>query len=86
MPHIPSDDKPNLNGLISELSFRIETKGELNYTISMLVDNFVKDKGEKYDTLCDGMGTFIGALLEYYRLVVAKYEDGAIERNGNAYE
>jgi len=60
--------------------------GELNFAITVLVDNFLKDKGEiRYSHLNEVIGALDCAKLELYRRVAAPYEDEKIAENGDVY-
>lgn len=60
--------------------------GELNFAITVLVDNYLRDKGGiKYSHLNEVIGAMDCAKLELYRRVAAPYEDQKIEENGDVY-
>lgn len=59
--------------------------GELNYLITMLCNNYVKDTGLSYQSINDVLGALEGAKLEFYRRVAAPYEDVKIKHNGDVY-
>ena len=60
--------------------------GELNFAITMLVDNYLKEKGGvRYAQLNEVIGAMDCAKLELYRRVAAPYEDKKIEENGDVY-
>lgn len=60
--------------------------GELNFAITVLVDNYLKDKGGiRYSQLNEVIGAMDCAKLEFYRRVAAPYEDKKIEENGDVY-
>jgi hypothetical protein len=60
--------------------------GELNFAISTLVDNYLKDKGGiRYSHLNEVVGAMDCAKLELYRRIAAPYEDKKIEENGDVY-
>ena len=60
--------------------------GELNFAISVLVDNYLKDKGGiRYAHLNEVVGAMDCAKLELYRRIAAPYEDKKIEENGDLY-
>jgi len=63
-----------------------QTVGELNYTITCVVRDYIRDKGLSYQTINDLMGALEGAKLEFYRRVASKYEDKKIEDNGDVYD
>lgn len=59
--------------------------GELNYEITTLLALYVSVKGLNYQTLNDALGALEGAKAEFYRRVVAPYEDEKIQENGDVY-
>ena len=61
------------------------TPGELNYYLTLLLKEYIKNKGLSYQTINDIVGALEGAKLEFYRRVVAPYEDKKIQENGDVY-
>lgn len=60
--------------------------GELNFAITVLVDNYLNDKGGiRYAYLNEVVGAIECAKLELYRRVAAPYEDQKIAENGDVY-
>lgn len=57
--------------------------GELNYSITLLLLNYLHDKGKSYATFNDILGALNGAGQEFYRRWVADYEDQKIAENGD---
>src|SRR6266403_4176194 len=58
--------------------------GALNYLISELVGNAFRPAGGwRYHYLHRAYGVFLAAGAEFYRRLVAPYEDKAIENNGD---
>ena len=57
--------------------------GELNYQITMLLQTYVGRHGTNYQNMNDCMGALVGAQQEFYRRVVAPYEDIKIQENGD---
>ena len=65
---------------------RPQDAGELNFAITVLVDNYLNDKGGiRYAHLNEVIGAMDCAKLELYRRVVAPYEDQKIQENGDVY-
>jgi hypothetical protein len=61
--------------------------GDLNYAITMLLINYIQQSPTPgYAVINDCLGALEGAKLEFVRRVVNKFEDGAIQRNGDIYE
>lgn len=63
----------------------VATPGELNYKITKEIIQYQKNKGLSYQTINDIIGALEGAKLEFYRRVVAPYENDKIEQNGDCY-
>lgn len=61
------------------------TPGELNYLITCLLLDYCEKHGQSYSTYNDCLGALTGAQLEFYRRVVAPYEDKKIKENGDVY-
>lgn len=60
--------------------------GELNYEITSILVRYYLKHGNKYQVFNDIIGALEGAKLEFYRRVVAPYEDLKREKNGDVYE
>lgn len=61
-----------------------DTAGELQYCIAKLVMAFLRRKpAYRYQDLNDVVGALEGAKLEFYRRILAPYEDGKIQENGD---
>ena len=71
----------------TELYIGTEPKGagELNYSITLLLVNYIQDWGLNYQHINDCIGALEGAKLELYRRVAAPYETTKIEINGDVY-
>lgn len=61
----------------------LETAGELNFFISILLINYINDNGLRYQTINDIVGAVDGSLREFQRRVVGPYEDKKIKENGD---
>lgn len=62
-----------------------EDAGELNYAITILIKQYVIKKGASYSTFNDVAGAIHNAYAEFYRRVVAPYEDVKIKENGDVW-
>ena len=62
-----------------------ETAGELNYQFTMRALDYLQKHGTSYATINDIIGALEGAKMEFYRRVVAPYEDEKIKENGDVY-
>jgi len=56
--------------------------GELNFVLTAIIHNYIKEEGLKYTTLNEAMGVLECAKLELYRMVVSEYEDKKRLENG----
>ena len=82
MPYIKPGDRIELDVRAREP----QTPGELNYLITTLLIDYVRAQGPvRYFTLNEALGAVESAKLEFYRRMVAPYENGSIERNGDVY-
>jgi len=84
MPYIKDEDKTKFEDLY-KIAESIDSAGEMNYVITMLVRNYIERKGLCYQTLNDAVGALEGCKFELYRRVLAPYEDLKIEENGDVY-
>lgn len=83
MPYIGRQDREDIKNAINKISEMIETNGEMNYAISLLIHKYVEKKGLKYTNLNDAIGILECAKLEFYRTVVSPYEEIKKEANGS---
>ncbi len=58
--------------------------GDLNYTITRILDGVYKTK--RYRHMNEAIGVLECAKLEFYRRIAAPYEDDKIKSEGDAYE
>lgn len=79
MPYIKQKDR-------ARAAHTPETAGELNFQITLAVDDFVLRKGLSYQTINDVVGALEGAKAEFQRRVVGPYEDTKISTNGDVYD
>lgn len=62
-----------------------ESSGELNYAITMLLNEYLRHRIFNYTSLNEAIGVLECAKLELYRRLAAPYEDRKIEENGDVY-
>ena len=79
MPYIPQKDRQRASVVPA-------TAGELNYAVTTLALEYVERNGKSYQTFADIISSLEGAKAEFYRRVVAPYEDGKCATNGDVYE
>lgn len=63
----------------------VVTPGELNYAFTQVIKNYIGTRGKNYGVFNDIIGALEGAKQEFYRRVVAPYEDEKIKQNGDVY-
>jgi hypothetical protein len=87
MPYISPEDREKFTkhevDYIEAIAELIENCGELNYVITRLCHEYIKNRSEKYQHYNDIMGALEGAKLELYRRKISPYEDSKIESNGD---
>ena len=62
-----------------------KTAGELNYILTGACQDYFSNNGANYQAINDVIGALEGCKLEFYRRLVAPYEDTKIEQNGDCY-
>ncbi len=80
MPYIKRETKEALAAGVP-----IETPGNLNYLITLLLKRYWQNSPRNYQAINDVVGAVEGAKLEFVRRVVNSYEDGKIKENGDVY-
>lgn len=93
MPYIKQDRRGKLDAPIFQTvntlrrlgsSFSGAIKGDVNYTITRIVLGAMQpDAGWNYQSLSDAVAALKDAATEIERRLLAPYEDGAKERNGD---
>jgi Mn-containing catalase len=78
MPYIRQEDRIRAAKLP-------ETPGELNYAITIMVQEFLTKVGITYATLSVAVGALECAKLELVRRVINPYEDRKCKENGDVY-
>lgn len=84
MPYIKREDRSGLNSTTEFASEAPKNAGELQYVFAIIIKAYLGDK-YRYQDLNDVLGALAGAQLEFYRRVVAPYEDTKIKENGDVY-
>lgn len=87
MPYIKQEDREHFLPFESAFNeVRINTAGELNYLLTLLVQQYLHQNGHNYAHMNDVIGALEACKLELYRRLVAPYENTKIESNGDCYE
>lgn len=95
MPYIKHEDRvqnvPDRDVEISRLEIGIllgkacRNGGDLQYILAVGIKEYLKNNGLNYQKCQDIIGALEGAKLEFYRKVLAPYEEKKIEENGGIY-
>lgn len=81
MPYISKDARLRIDN-----GGKPENAGELNYSITKLIDAYLIQKGKlQYQQINEVIGVLECSKLELYRRIVAQYEDKKISENGDVY-
>lgn len=86
MPYIKSEDRDNLNRVTAKLCDKLNENnnlGEYNYVVTLLMHNYIKENGLRYEHLNNVVGMTECAKQEFVRRVVSPYEDEKIKENGD---
>lgn len=92
MPYIDQEARAFIKPLIGPIVEAFITKaepgitaGELNYIFTRLAGAFLTQEGKSYASMNAVLGVFEAAKLEFYRRVVAPYENEKRHTNGEVY-
>lgn len=83
MPYILKSEREKFNEA-ELIGMKCENPGDLNYVITKVIHGYLNKKGIiKYQFINDILGALSGATHEFYRRIVAPYEDTKIKENGD---
>jgi hypothetical protein len=86
MPYIHEDARQNLHDhYLSSLGEACYTPGELNYVITTICDSYLGANIISYTRCNEIIGALECAKQEFYRRLVASYEDKKMLENGDVY-
>jgi hypothetical protein len=83
MPYILKKERLAFDKHLKAIGPHTISPGDLNYCITVLIHEYLKAHGRSYSTMNDCIGVLDAAKAEFYRRVVAPYEDKKIEENGD---
>lgn len=85
MPYIKKEDRKDIfdHGDNSIVIDAIDNSGELNFAITVLIQQYFGRNGGRYQQINDIIGALEGAKAEFYRRTVVPYEDMKIQENGD---
>lgn len=88
MPYIDREARKaydaDIAGLLESIGAHTPA-GDMNYLITRLLSAWLEMRGVSYASLADVVKVLETAKLEFYRRVVAPYENRKIEENGDVY-
>jgi hypothetical protein len=82
MPYIKKENRQDIDDCLNDLEMYIENSGELCYIVYKLMNDLTK-VNKCFKTMSSLISEVECAKLEFYRRVVAPYEDKKIEENGD---
>jgi hypothetical protein len=81
MPYIKLADREDIDHAVRDP----ENAGELNYVLTLMCQEYFQQNGGRYQQINDIIGALEGCKLEFYRRLVAEYENEKILENGDVY-
>lgn len=86
MPYIKQERRDAMANTLEATPDCPHNAGELNYAITVLLLQYWRQPGPaNYQRINDIVGACGGALHEFQRRIVGKYEDQKIRENGDVY-
>ncbi|WP_045215142.1 DUF6899 family protein [Desulfonatronovibrio magnus] len=83
MPYISQTRREVFDSAISQLASQVQNQGELNYCIYKLSKLILERMGESYENISMCSSAMEHAKLEWYRKVLAPYEEVKIRENSD---
>jgi len=81
MPYIKQERREKISPAV--VNFCPQNAGDLNYVITVMIDNYIHNYGENYANYNEMIGALECCKLEYYRRLISSYEDEKIKENGD---
>lgn len=82
MPYTKQEDRQKIKILAEEMSYHIDTAGDLTYAITLLMHLEALKKPLSYTNLSRIRASAQDSANEFYRVVMAPYEDKKRKENG----
>ena len=83
MPYIRPDDRPEIQEAAEKLGELCGSPGKLNYGITVVMHEVLCEMGNGYAEAASIVAALECAKLEFYRRVMAPYEDMKAAENGD---
>lgn len=84
MPYIKQENRAQFDASAEDIAKKATCAGDLNYAITIILHEYIRKNGLKYDVLNSVHGMLDACSKELYRCVTGPYEDSCIVRNGDA--
>jgi len=84
MPYIERHQREKFRIFRREIPY-IQNVGELNYALTIVMIDYIRQRGLSYQNINNVIGAVESAKAEFQRRIVANYEDSKIEPNGDIY-
>ena len=88
MPYIKQERRDDIMGKSGKAYInirQINSAGELNFSITMLIKEYLDINGISYQNVNEVIGVLECAKLELYRRVAAPYEEAKCKENSDVY-
>ena len=82
MPYINQSDRPNYEPILGPA----DTSGQLNFQLTMVILEYLRSHGLRYETCNDIVGALDNCKDEFKRRIQHPYEDKKIIANGDVYD
>lgn len=86
MPYINPNARKYFDDVVLDMPLKGMTTGELNYLFTRILVRWVRERKVTYDVLSDAIKTLECCKLEFYRRLMADYEDQKCAINGDCYD
>ena len=87
MPYIKQSQRLRLQRITKAIEGEhLDNAGEVNYLCTVVVREYLKQRGTSYATINNMIGALECAKLELYRRLASPYEDLKIADNGDIYQ
>ncbi len=87
MPYIKQSQRLRLQRITKAIEGEhLDNAGEVNYLCTIVVREYLKQRGMNYATINNAIGALECAKMELYRRLASPYEDLKIADNGDIYQ
>lgn len=83
MPYIKKDQRIKFDEYAKKISENASNPGDLNYSITVILQEYLKKTGVRYANINEIIGVLECAKLEFYRRIAQDYENYCVEKNGD---